>query len=226
MAMLENEKPIRQDKLHDQVFERLCVLLRQGEFTPGEAVAVARISEAFGVSAMPVREALTRLLAVGALTNVSGRSVGVPRLGRDELTDLRDVRLEIETTAMRWAVAKASKGFLLDLEGILAEMRRAESSGAVRDYIRGNYEFHFRIYAQAGSDVLNDIIGNLWLRVSPHLYHLDRDRTIRISNVHHEEMIEAIRTGDAEMASRALVADISGAYEDLVSALFADAKAG
>ena len=48
--MLENAKPIQKDKLHDQVYDQLCRLLREGEFIPGQAVRVARVSEAFGVS--------------------------------------------------------------------------------------------------------------------------------------------------------------------------------
>ncbi len=52
----------------------------------------------------PVREALTRLLAIGVVANVSGRSVGVPSLGYEELTDLRDVRLEVEVLAVKWAL--------------------------------------------------------------------------------------------------------------------------
>ena len=90
--MFENQKPIQKDKLHNQVYDRLCTLLREGEFTPGKAVRVAEVAKAFGVSAMPVREALTRLLAVGVLSNVSGRSVGVPELSLEELEDIRDVR--------------------------------------------------------------------------------------------------------------------------------------
>ena len=57
--MFKNQKPIHKDKLHDQVYDRLCTLLREGEFTPGKAVRVAQIAEAFEVSAMPVREAPT-----------------------------------------------------------------------------------------------------------------------------------------------------------------------
>ena len=78
--MFEKQKPIQKDNLHNQVYERLCKMLRQGEFNPGESVAVARIAKAFDVSPMPVREALLRLQAMGVLSNVSGRSVGVPQV--------------------------------------------------------------------------------------------------------------------------------------------------
>lgn len=80
--VLPIDQPLQKDKLNDQVLDRLCTLLRQGEFTPGEAATVASISEAFQISAMPGREAITRLIAVGALTRVSGRSVRVPLLSR------------------------------------------------------------------------------------------------------------------------------------------------
>lgn len=220
--MFENEKPIQKDKLQQQVFSRLCNLLRQGEFTPGDAVPVARVSKAFGVSAMPVREALTRLLAMGVLANVSGRSVGVPILSTDELQDLRQVRLEVETTAVIWAVRNRDASFLADLEVILDRMENAEKSGDVRNFIKSNYEFHFRLYQQSKSPVLIDIINTLWLRVSPHLYRLHNERAdrYRVSNDHHKTIVEAVRRGDAEAASNALIADVSDAYDDLMASQF------
>lgn len=218
--MFENEKPIQRDKLNNQVFDRLCTMLREGEFTPGEPVRVARVSEAFGVSAMPVREALTRLTAVGVLSNVSGRSVGVPVLTREELTDLRDVRLEIETKAVAWAVKNQTPAFLDELEAILADLLRAETDRNVPGFIRSNYAFHFRLYQQAKSDVLLDIINTLWLRVSPHLYHTDQRSRHRISNDNHQRIIDALRIKDAEAAQAALISDVSGSYDDLMQALY------
>jgi DNA-binding GntR family transcriptional regulator len=218
--MFKNQKPIHKDKLHDQVYDRLCTLLREGEFTPGKAVRVAQIAEAFEVSAMPVREALTRLLAVGVLSNVSGRSVGVPELSLEELEDLRDVRLEVETLATRWAVKKSDAHFLTDLEGLLAKLEQTAMSGEVHKYVKVNYEFHFRIYQQSQSTTLTEIINTLWLRVSPHLYYLEREQQFKVSNEHHGRIVEMIRKGDADGASLALGQDISDAYDMLVQRLF------
>ncbi len=60
------------------------------------SATVQSLADAFGVSPMPVREALRRLTAANALTVVSGRSIGIPALSRERLTDLRNVRFEIE----------------------------------------------------------------------------------------------------------------------------------
>lgn len=222
--MLENAKPIQKDKLNDQVYDQLCTLLREGEFIPGQAVRVARITEAFGVSAMPVREALTRLQATGVLANVSGRSLGVPNLTYEELTDLRDVRLEVEALALKWALKNRDNEFLADLQEILGRLEATEQSGNVRGYIKANSEFHLRIYRQSKSPVLIDIINTLWLRVSPHLYQLERENQYRVSNDHHRKIVRAIREGDEAIATRELILDISDAYDVLVRALFADAN--
>lgn len=196
------------------------MLLREGEFTPGEAVRVARVAEAFDVSAMPVREALTRLLAIGVVANVSGRSVGVPALGYEELTDLRDVRLEIETLAVRWAVKNRDEAFVADLADLLERLEKTERSGDVSGYIKTNYEFHLRLYQQSHSPVLIDIIDTLWLRVSPHLYQLDREGQYKVSNSHHRKIVQSVRDGDEKAAAEALFEDISDAYDVLVRALF------
>ncbi len=219
--MLENQQPIQKDKLHDQVYDRLCTLLREGEFTPGQAVPVSQVAKAFGLSAMPVREALTRLLAIGVLANVSGRSVGVPVLSFEELTDLRNVRVEIEALAVRWAVQNRDDAFLAELDVLLERLESTERSGDVHSYIKTNYEFHLRLYQQSGSPVLTEVIDTLWLRVSPHLYRLEHEDQYKVSNVHHRDIVESVRRGDAEAASDALVADLSDAYDVLVRALFA-----
>ncbi len=220
--MLKNAKPIQKDKLHDQVYSQLCSLLREGEFTPGQAVHVARVAEAFGVSAMPVREALTRLQAIGVVANVSGRSLGVPSLGYEELTDLRDVRLEVEALAMKWAMANRDDRFVSDLEKMLKRLEATELSSDVQGYIKANYEFHLRIYQQSNSPVLIDIINTLWLRVSPHLYQLERENQYKVSNIHHRKIVRAVREGNEATAKQELVLDISEAYDVLVRTLFSN----
>lgn len=223
--MFENQQPVHRDKLHDQVYVRLCTLLREGAFTPGQPVPVSKVAKAFGVSAMPVREALTRLLAIGVLANVSGRSVGVPALGYEELTDLRNVRVEVESLAVRWAVKNRDAAFLSDLRRLLEQLDSTAQSGDVPSYIKTNYEFHLRLYQQSRSPVLIEVIDTLWLRVSPHLYQLEHEDQYKVSNIHHHGIVEAVANGNEQAASEALAADLSDAYDVLVRMLFATESA-
>src|SRR5689334_24973284 len=91
--------PLNRETLQDRIYRRVCDLILDGEIAPGQLVTIQGLADAFGVSAMPVREALQRLTTAKALTVISGRSIGIPKLSLDLLTDLRRVRLEVETLA-------------------------------------------------------------------------------------------------------------------------------
>lgn len=211
--MLENVTPLKRETLQTLVHQRLCALILEGELAPGESITVASIAKALDVSPMPVREAISRLMALGALTVVSGRSIGVPRLGGDELADLRRVRSEIEATAVRWAIEKVDDAFLETLESILAQMETAANARQEREFIHANYDFHFAVYRQAGSPALLEIISNMWLRINPQFHLLHRYGHYRVSNRQHRQLYDSIRARDAEKAVAALRADIDGAYE-------------
>ena len=215
--MFENQIQIHKDKLNDQIFDHLCTMLREGEFKPGQAVPVSKITKAFGVSAMPVREALTQLLAIGVLDNVSGRSVGVPALGVEGLKDLRNVRLEVESLATRWAVENQDQEFVNEMNSLLEKLENAEQSNDIRAHIKANFEFHFRLYRQSKSQVLIEVINTLWLRVSPHLYHLEPGKDLKVSNDHHKKIVQYIMEKNSDAAIAELRGDINDSYEILFS---------
>ena len=87
---------VPRNTLQDHVYRQLCELILNGEIAPGQLVTIQGLADAFGVSAMPVREALQRLTAARVLTVISSRSIGVPPLSEERLLDLRRVRLEVE----------------------------------------------------------------------------------------------------------------------------------
>jgi len=220
VSMFEKQQPIQKDKLHDQVYDRLCLMLRQGEFIPGETVPVARIADAFGISPMPVREALTRLLAKGVLTNVSGRSVGVPKPNEDNLADVRNVRLQVESLAVEWSIKNNDEKLIKDLQILFDGMENAEEKNDSSSFIELNYKFHFRLYEQCRSPELLQIIDSLWLKVSPYLYHTQRDDRHKLSNDNHRAIIEAVSNNDMESAKSALIEDITRSYDDIINSLF------
>src|SRR5947209_1366860 len=90
-------RPVVRGTLPGEIYRAIKELILYGGSAPGELVTIQSLADAFGVSAMPVREALQRLTAEKALTVVSGRSVGIPELDASRLRDLCRVRVEIET---------------------------------------------------------------------------------------------------------------------------------
>jgi len=177
------------------------------------------LADAFGVSAMPVREALQRLTAERALTVVSGRSVGIPDLSAERLRDLYRVRLEVETMAAAWAAGRLSPRDLRQLDLLVGAMGKAVADGNAHAYVRANHEFHFVIYRASGSDTLLSIIEGLWLQVSPYFHLLHGSGNYVMANQEHERALAALKRNDSAAVAAAIRADIEGAAKVLLELL-------
>lgn len=221
--------PLERQTLQDQVYRALCELILNGEIAPGQQVTVRSLSDAFGVSAMPVREALKRLSAADAITVVAGRSIGIPRLTHERLVDLKNVRIEIEPLAAGWAVERIAVPELARLSEDLDHLESADRTGDVRAYLRANRAFHFTIYGASRSQVLMTIIEALWLQISPYFNLLHASGNYTTANIHHRRMLQALERRDRESVVAAMKADISSAYDvlsDLLCTGGANAAAG
>lgn len=218
--------PVSRATIQDHVLERLRELIQNGGIEPGRTVTVQSLAEAFGVSAMPVREAMHRLVAEKALTVVAGRSVGIPPLTLDRLEDLRRVRVEVEGTATKWAARSISSEDMDHLEGLLHEMHLAGIANDRTRYVPANRAFHFTIYRAAASDALLSIIESLWLQIGPYINLLTNSDNWEPSAVAHGALHAALRRRDPNAACRAVQSDIDGAATALSRVLAASEPHG
>ena len=200
---------IRRGTMQDDVYRQAKQLILNGELAPGQSITIQWLADAFGVSAMPVREAILRLTAEKALTVVAGRSLGIPPLSRDRLADLTRTRLEIEALAVTWAVPNITRPIVGNLERLIEEMDNIKPDREARKvYLRSNREFHFTIYQASGSEALIGIIESLWLQVSPYFNLLQDGGNFVVSNRHHRKLADALASGDVAAAQSAAQADI------------------
>lgn len=211
--------PLSKDTLQEQVFRRVREMILDGSIMPGETITVQSLADAFGISPMPVREALRRLMAANALMVVAGRSVGIPPLSQARLVDLRNVRFEVEGLAAGWAAQRRDDETLERIGRHLEALEGANAAGDVKAYLRANYAFHFAIYRAAGSESLLKIIEDLWLGVSPYFNLLHGSNNYTAANRQHRAMLTAMRDGDAAAIRRAVQADIDAAAQVLVGLL-------
>lgn len=207
--------------MQEDVYQQAKQLILNGELAPGQSITIQWLADAFGVSAMPVREAILRLTAEKALTVVAGRSLGIPPLSRARLDDLTRTRLEVEKLAVRWATTAVTPAAVAELDGLVARMDDIEPSQEARKiYLRANREFHFAVYRASGSETLMGIIEGLWLQISPYFNLLQERGNYAVSNRHHTAVVKALRRRDGEAAAEALHQDISDAAVILQSMTF------
>jgi DNA-binding GntR family transcriptional regulator len=218
-AELPNLAKITKETLQDRVYRQLTDLILNGEIEPGQLVTIQRLADAFGTSAMPVREALKRLTSANVLTVVSGRSIGIPPLTAERLSDLRRVRREIEPLAAEWAIGNATPSVIAELNRLLEEMDRAIAADQVKAFLRANRAFHFAVYRAAGSPALDAIIETLWLQISPYFHMLYDSGNYPVANREHEAMVKALVVGDRDGLRAGVRRDIDLAYEVLIALL-------
>jgi len=131
-----------------------------GELAPGTVLRQEQLSERFGVSRTPVREALRRLAALGLVSFVPNRGVRVRTLSHEELREAFLVRAELEGLVTEIAAKKLTADDLQRLEEcergfarLTKELRSREPGGDRRslmaEWMRANHAFHDVLYEAA-----------------------------------------------------------------------------
>lgn len=224
MAINELVTPLKRQTLSSDVYAQLRELLITGQMIPGEQISLRTTASALGVSVMPVREAVHRLVAEQALELTPNRALRVPLMTESAFREITRIRVNLEGLATEQAARQLPAA---ELERIAALQDRfaAEMASAAPDggrLIAFNKDFHFAVYSAAGMPMLLQMIEALWLRIGPILNHDMRSGSRRVSEQvavgHHARLVEALRRGDAPAAKEALRGDIESAADYIVSA--------
>jgi len=184
---------------------------------PGDTVLRQEaLAARFGVSRMPIREALRLLEAEGFADCPANRSARVLPLSRADLEDIFDLRLATECLALRLALPHLTNATLAEAEALHRDMESAD----IGDLGRLNGEFHRLLYGPCGRPRLLSTIAQLgaaadrYLRVT--LVSLNYDRK---SHAEHAALLEFCGQRDEERAVACLADHIREAKEALAGLL-------
>ncbi|MFE4665542.1 GntR family transcriptional regulator [Streptomyces sp. NPDC056716] len=147
--------------LRDQVTEALRDRIITGRLKPGDRLLERELAEEFGVSRVPVREAIRVLLAEGFLQALSPRRIVVRGMTREDVENLYDMREALEVLAARRATERATEAQLRELDRALESARRATLSGRPERVSRANAAFHHQIVEIAANDLLSTTLASL-----------------------------------------------------------------
>jgi DNA-binding GntR family transcriptional regulator len=177
----------------EQVLVQLRQLIMSGALAPGSRIDQADLAQRFGVSVVPVREALARLQSSGLVRIVPHRGVFVESLSAAELVDIYNVRELLEEHAARLAAANLTDK---DVDLLQSITDRMEVAAEARDYDT----FLALIYRAARRPYMLQIIGQLWDRSTRYRLlqlHTIPDRT-RTAMFETQAIIDACRRRDQD----------------------------
>ncbi len=199
---------INRKSLSEQIRDELLTRIGDGVLMPGERVIESVVAKEFGVSSIPVREAIRELVAMGMLEYGHHRGARVREVGITETIEALQVRSALESLAVRLA-GDNLRGRLETMRGAVQKI--VEAAGR-RDYVsfqKANTVFHREIVEAAG----NAILLRMWkalafeVRTRAIMEYIAGADPVAIAR-EHDAVAAAVAAGDIERAA-SLLADHS-----------------
>jgi DNA-binding GntR family transcriptional regulator len=204
---------------HQQVYHHLRNLILFGELAPGQPVTIQGLVAQLGAGMTPVREAIRRLTAEGALEFQGNRRVSVPVMTPAHIEELIFARQAIEPQLTIRATQRATQKDLEALAEIDKKLDIAIAKGDVGEYLKENYAFHSKLYSISDSPILSELADGIWLRYGPSLRIVCGRMGTQNLPDQHKETLDAMRAGDCDRAARAIREDVLQGMEQMRYAL-------
>ncbi|ARP97856.1 GntR family transcriptional regulator [Pseudorhodoplanes sinuspersici] len=198
------------DGLPDAIARALREAVFSGVFGPNERLHQDDIATRFGVSRVPVREALMKLVSEGLAVQRINKGIRVAPLTRDDFRDVMEMRLLLEPHALQLSAPRLTAHDYDEAEAILA---RVEAAGLGLEAAALHWQFHNRLYVRAERPRLLSQIEAL--QVAINRYVLPVWRAVGLSadwGESHQMIVDALRAGKVKVAvdlTRQQIADAS-----------------
>jgi DNA-binding GntR family transcriptional regulator len=210
-SQLRHTLPISQ-----RVYLTLRRMLTVGGFRPGEGVSLRMLAKRLGTSAMPVREAVNRLIAEQALQMLPKRQVIVPRMTRRKFAELSRVRQLLEGEAAAAACENIHADLLAELDRIHGELLDALAADETAQILQKNRDFHFTLYEAGRCEILMPMIEGLWMQAGPFQAVSLSEQKRSWTATQHAAVLVALRGRDRDGVISAIQHDIGNAAELLM----------
>jgi len=194
--------------INQWVYQTLRRAVMCGQIEPGVPLTIRGLAALLSVSAMPVREALQRLICEGALEMRDNRRVMVPNMTAGRFKELCHLRIVLESYAAENALPYCQAAHVRELERLDKQVDAAYARGDVESGGLANQAFHRYLYQRHPFQASLPLIEQVWLQLGPFVriamdqlsthYRIDR----------HQEALQAIRQQNAFALRRAIEADI------------------
>jgi DNA-binding GntR family transcriptional regulator len=195
-----NSSELQVPLLQDAVLASLRDRLLDGTFPPGSQLNIREVAALFGVSAVPVREAIKTLQSEGRLVHERDRGYTVRRMSHDELVQVDRLATLVEVEMIAAGVPALNPTQI----GTMREMAKIVTGGqgGTREVLEAHRRLHFIPYEAANLNIYMDVVTRLWAHYEPYrLLFFGSDLAHRSSSSdEHRRFVEACASGDTKLA--------------------------
>lgn len=209
--------------LHAMVASELRKAVLAGRYRPGERLVEERLAREFGVSRIPVREAIRALASEGVLQVTARQGAMVPSLTADHARELIEVRAAIEGITARLAALRHDPAIIQRLKDILRRGMEAVAARRMSALSELNDQFHEALATAGSNRVLADLMRSLRDRTAPAFAPMTTraaDRTWK----DHAAILRAVIAGNEDLAAERAAQHIHNVSTNYLAARDARAR--
>ena len=206
--------------LVDGVADRLRRAILTGNIAPGQRILVRDMENRFGVSQIPIREALRRLESEGLVQSTPQRGSVATVISLDELDQLYDFRRLLETSVAERALSHYDADRLQLIKDALAQLDRQAPAPQSDAYAEAHRNFHWSILHPGASPMIERTLRQLWqtseryVRLAITAFHTDKR-----GQQQHRRLYLACRDQDIRQLREAVLSHLS-LTEDAIRAWY------
>jgi len=214
-------------KIREKVYEYLREGILNGKIKAGDRLVESALANSIGTSRTPVREALHSLEREGLVESIHRVGYVVRPISELEVSELSEIRLALESVALRWALSKDPPGLARAMRENLSRCDQQIASGDLKAFVEMDAKFHDLISKVADSSRLMEMTNS----IRRYMLRYRIQSIYTEDNVHraiagHRALLKAIEDGDKKAAQRALRAHIKQSKKDILYFGFKDLPPG
>ena len=196
--------PVLRDRktITDYLATALRTAIYDGQFADNEELNQVQLSEFFGVSRVPIREALRQLQAEGLVRNIAHHRTIVTGLTLPQILESIEMRAVLEAHLL----CKAEKRF--DQSAIDKLRKICDETDQIKDYgarwVLKNWEFHRALYGRAESPSIVEAVERIQLNTERYARRTGSPERLRQAAAEHRQILSALERRDFAKASARL----------------------
>jgi DNA-binding GntR family transcriptional regulator len=213
--------PLPDHGLAEDIADRIRADIQSGVYAPGDRLVERPLADRFGVSHIPLREALARLVEEGLVVRPPRRGARVASLSPRMLEEVSSLRVVLEQFALRRIEGRFTPAAHDDLQDMVDAMIQAAKHHDLALVHKLDQEFHEYLWRLADHALLMEVAGQLRSRVS-HFYRAAAaplgPEGLRRHAETHQELLDLIASGDRRAAERGMERHIRAAAQRIADA--------
>ena len=176
-------------------------MIINGTLKPGEKLIETELTEYFGVSRTPIREALQLLKEIRLVSVIPGQQTTVEYIDLKEMEDCYTVLMNLQTLAIEKAMPNVKDEDIRNLNSILNNFQEYSKLGTITEIVEQDNEFHNYIVNLSNNVYLKNFINILQLHVNRLKYfYFDEEQMINYSVEEHKEILDVLRNKNIYLA--------------------------